>query len=118
MRAVTTDKSGLASERADARGLAGRACIMSGLFQSIIAYTGRWTIADQMFVTKVDGASEPGWSGPTEPGTTHSMDKHLRFVRHLSNVQHFLARRSAAMSTSNGRSEIPMSNVMRDDASM
>jgi lipocalin-like protein len=36
---------------------------MAALFKSMIAYTGRWSIDGEKFVTKVDGAWDPSWVG-------------------------------------------------------
>lgn len=36
---------------------------MAALFKSMIAYTGRWSIDGEKFVTEVDGAWDPSWVG-------------------------------------------------------
>ena len=36
---------------------------MAALYKSMIAYTGRWSIDGEKFVTQVDGAWDPGWVG-------------------------------------------------------
>lgn len=49
---TSTDRP-LASSNAD----------MAVLFKSMCAYTGRWSIDGEKFVTKVDGAWDPSWVG-------------------------------------------------------
>jgi len=39
---------------------------MAELFQSIVAYSGRWTIDSEKFATEVDIAADPGWVGTTQ----------------------------------------------------
>jgi hypothetical protein len=39
---------------------------MATLFQSMIAYTGRWSLHGETFVTKVDGAWDPSWVGTAQ----------------------------------------------------
>jgi hypothetical protein len=46
---------------------------MAALFKSMFAYTGRWTIDGEKFVTMVDGAWDPTWVG-TEQARYHSYD--------------------------------------------
>ena len=36
---------------------------MAALYKSMAAYTGRWSIDGEKFVTKVDGAWDPSWVG-------------------------------------------------------
>ena len=36
---------------------------MAALFKSMAAYTGRWSIDDEKFMTDVDGAWDPSWVG-------------------------------------------------------
>jgi Lipocalin-like domain len=36
---------------------------MAALFQSMVAYTGKWSIDGEKFATQVDGAWDPSWVG-------------------------------------------------------
>ena len=36
---------------------------MAALFRSMAAYTGRWAIDGEQFITQVDGAWDPSWVG-------------------------------------------------------
>jgi Lipocalin-like domain len=46
-----------------ARTRAAAASDMVGLHKSMIAYTGRWSIDGEKFITQVDGAWDPSWVG-------------------------------------------------------
>ena len=46
-----------------ARGRAALAADPAALHRSMIAYTGRWSIDGDTFVTRVDGAWDPSWVG-------------------------------------------------------
>jgi hypothetical protein len=48
---------------ADARTRSASATDMKALFTSMVAYTGRWSIDGETFVTQVDGAWDPSWVG-------------------------------------------------------
>jgi hypothetical protein len=39
---------------------------MAELFRSMVAYSGKWSIDSEKFVTKVDIAADPGWVGTTQ----------------------------------------------------
>jgi hypothetical protein len=39
---------------------------MAELFRSMVAYSGKWSIESEKFVTKVDIAADPGWVGTTQ----------------------------------------------------
>jgi lipocalin-like protein len=39
---------------------------MSELFRSMVAYSGKWAIDGDKFITKVDLASDPGWVGTAQ----------------------------------------------------
>jgi hypothetical protein len=39
---------------------------MAELFRSIVAYSGKWSIDSEKFVTEVDIAADPGWVGTTQ----------------------------------------------------
>ena len=45
------------------RPLAASNADMAALFKSMVAYTGRWSIDGERFVTKVDGAWDRSWVG-------------------------------------------------------
>jgi hypothetical protein len=45
----------------------------AGLFTSMVAYTGKWTIDDEKLITQVDGAWDPTWIG-TEQVRYHAFD--------------------------------------------
>ena len=47
----------------DARTRAGSATDPAALHKSMVAYTGRWSINGEKFVTQVDGAWDPSWVG-------------------------------------------------------
>jgi Lipocalin-like domain len=36
---------------------------MAGLFRSMMAYSGRWSMGEEKFVTEVDMAWDPSWIG-------------------------------------------------------
>ena len=46
---------------------------LAALFTSMVAYTGRWSIDGEKFVTKVDGAWDPSWVG-TEQARYYAFD--------------------------------------------
>jgi|SRR5579859_278890 len=53
---------------------------MATLFKSMVAYTGRWSIDGEKFVTKVDGAWDPSWVG-TEQVRYYAFDGHTLSLR-------------------------------------
>lgn len=73
---------------------------MTALHKSMIAYTGRWSIDGEKFVTQVDGAwDQHGTRAGLEPnkfGTSYLTDTRSRFVPRRSTTRHFPARRSSA----------------------
>ena len=72
---------------------------MAAIFKSIAAYTGRWSIDGERFVTELDGAWDPSWVG-TEQVRYYTFDGHTLSLRTMrSNIQPFPAKRSSAIST-------------------
>jgi Lipocalin-like domain len=65
---------------ADVRARAAAAADMATLFKSMVAYTGRWSIDGEKFVTQVDGAWDPSWVG-TEQVRHFEYDGHALSVR-------------------------------------
>lgn len=53
---------------------------MVALYKSMIAYTGRWSIDGEKFVTKVDGAWDPSWVG-TEQVRYYALERQKLSVR-------------------------------------
>ena len=53
---------------------------MATLFTSMVAYTGRWSIDGEKFVTKVDGAWDPSWVG-TEQVRYYAFDERTLSLR-------------------------------------
>ena len=53
---------------------------MAELFQSIVAYSGRWTIDSEKFATEVDIAADPGWVGTTQV-RYYTFDGQIRSLR-------------------------------------
>jgi hypothetical protein len=52
----------------------------AALHQSMVAYTGRWSIDGEKFVTQVDGAWDPSWVG-TEQVRHFVFDGHTLSIR-------------------------------------
>ena len=44
---------------------------MAKLFRSMVAYSGKWSIDSEKFVTEVDIAADPGWVGTTQGSVLH-----------------------------------------------
>ena len=44
---------------------------MAELFRSMVAYSGKWSIDSEKFVTEVDIAADPGWVGTTQGSVLH-----------------------------------------------
>jgi Lipocalin-like domain len=59
---------------------------MTALFKSMVAYTGKWSVDDETFVTRVDGAWDPGWIG-TEQVRYHAFDGETLSLR-TAPIQH------------------------------
>ena len=53
---------------------------MAAIFKSMAAYTGRWSIDGERFVTEVDGAWDPSWVG-TEQVRYYTFDGHTLSLR-------------------------------------
>jgi hypothetical protein len=48
---------------------------MAELFRSMVAYSGKWSIDREKFVTEVEIAADPGWVGTTQVRFTPSTGK-------------------------------------------